>query len=287
VANRPLIASAFDRLIEAGIEEIAVNTHHLPDAYGLAFPGGSYRGVPLHFRHEPDLLETGGGIRNVADLMGDGPFAVYNGDIYSTLSVAGLVARHFAAGNEVTLALRSAGGPLQVSLEPGSDRVADIGGRAGSGLPGAFLFTGIYIVEPAFLRRIPPGEKLSVIGPLVEAIRDSRSVGAAVIDEGGWWDLGDMGRYLALHRHLAAHPAPPFGPPPWVHPTASVAPDARLLGAVAVGPRATVGSGATVADSVVWADAAVLPGARVSGSVVLSGAAASGEQEGAAILPQP
>ena len=76
VGLKPLITFAFDHLIaDAGVEEFIVNTHHLAGAYAGAFPDGTYRGRPLHFRHEPVLLETGGGIRNVADLLapGDGP----------------------------------------------------------------------------------------------------------------------------------------------------------------------------------------------------------------------
>ena len=38
VVNRPLIAHAFDRLYEADIERIVVNTHWAAEAYATAFP---------------------------------------------------------------------------------------------------------------------------------------------------------------------------------------------------------------------------------------------------------
>ncbi|HYF36671.1 MAG TPA: sugar phosphate nucleotidyltransferase, partial [Prosthecobacter sp.] len=82
VFHRPLITYAFDHLIAAGVEELVVNTHHLPEAYAHEFPNRRYRGLPIHFRHEaPVRLETAGGIANVQDLLGDEPFIVYNGDI--------------------------------------------------------------------------------------------------------------------------------------------------------------------------------------------------------------
>ena len=59
--NRPLITHAMDHLIKAGIVEIAINTHHLPEAWPAAFPDATYRGASLSFFYEPDLLETGGG----------------------------------------------------------------------------------------------------------------------------------------------------------------------------------------------------------------------------------
>ena len=71
VVNRPLIAHTFDRLLAESIESLVVNTHWAAEAYATAFPDGSYRGVPLDFREEkPGVMETAGGIKNVADLLG-------------------------------------------------------------------------------------------------------------------------------------------------------------------------------------------------------------------------
>ena len=60
------------------------------------------------------------------------------------------LAHHAASGNEVTLVLRSEGGPLHISLDPASGRVVDIADRLRlEGFP-HYLFTGIYLVEPSF-----------------------------------------------------------------------------------------------------------------------------------------
>ena len=67
VYQKPLITYAFDHLIDVGIDQFMINTHHCPDEYGTAFPDASYRGASLAFRNEADLLETAGGIANIAD----------------------------------------------------------------------------------------------------------------------------------------------------------------------------------------------------------------------------
>src|SRR5215210_4926458 len=87
VAGKALITFAFDHLLENGVEKLVVNTHHCHEAYKHAFPEPFYRGVPLHFAHEPDLLETAGGIKNAEALLGPESFVVYNGDILTDLPI--------------------------------------------------------------------------------------------------------------------------------------------------------------------------------------------------------
>lgn len=276
VAGRPLITYAFDHLIASGVERIVVNTHHRAEAYARAFPAPSYRGVPLTLRHEPELLETGGGIKNVEDLLGDGPFVVYNGDILTTLPLEPAIARHFEAGNEATLILRSGGGPLQqVAFDRGSGRVTDIRQRLGRAA-GTHLFTGVYIVTPAFLRRLKL-EKRSVVATFLEMIAEGAALGAVELNEGDWRDLGTRGQYLAVHRMLrAANPDAS-----WIDPSAEVAPSARLTGATHVGPGAKIGPGAQLHDCILWEGTHIAPQSELSECIVTANQSVCGRHENA------
>jgi mannose-1-phosphate guanylyltransferase len=285
VANRPLIEYAFDHLIDAGVKKIAVNTHWRPEAYDLAFPqdarpgASSYRDVPLSFRREwPEILETAGGIKNVQDLMGDETFWVYNGDILSTLPLAPALHAHRAAGNEVTLVLRSRGGPLQVAFDPKSGRLTDIGGRVDASAAPRYLFTGIYLVEPIFFARIPAATKISVVPIFCDMIRSGAKLGAVLMDDGDWWDLGAREQYLAVHRALP-HTAP------WIAPGATVDASAQVLGASAIGEGASIGAGARLTDCMVWDRAEVAPGAVLERCIVTSGARATGALTDADVVP--
>lgn len=270
VAGKPLITYAFDHLLDAGVGRIVVNTHHCAEAYGRVFPNDTYRNASLNFRHEPVLLETGGGIKNVEDLLGGAPFLVYNGDILSTLPLQPAIAHHFAAGNEVTLVLRSHGGPLQVAFDPASARVLDIGHRLGRA-PGTHLFTGIYVVSPAFLRRLPR-EKASVIPAFLEMIEQGAALGAIVIDEGGWWDLGNRESYLEVHRALrAADPAAC-----WVHPSAEIDPTARLTGATCIGAGAKIGPAAHLHDCILWEGTVIAQQSTLTRCIVTANQSAGG-----------
>ena len=63
------------------------------------------------------------------------------------------------------------------------------------------LFTGIYIVEKVFLKRLKAGKIESIVLPLVEMIKENpRSVGGVVIDNGYWHDVGTIEEYEKLKQ---------------------------------------------------------------------------------------
>lgn len=271
--HRPLIEWAMESCRAAGIAEFAINTHHLPERWqmvdggwrmegddmaggnGLPSKKGSWQGLPLHLFHEPVLLETGGGVKNIEAWAGGESVLVHNGDIFSSIPLDRLVAAHEASGFPVTLALRSHGVAKHIALD--GQRVTDIRGMLGRA-EGTHVFTGIYCFEPELFGMIPGGEKISVIPAFLELAKQGR-LGAVVLDEGDWRDLGDPAAYLAAHRELALAPA--------VHPAAKVDPSASLEGSV-IGPAAEIGAGAVVRNSVVWPGAKVAAGAMVEGEIV-------------------
>jgi len=272
VMNRPLIAYAFDHLLGAGIERLVVNTHWRAEAYSRNFPAPEYRGAPLSFRDEqPEVLETAGGIWNVRDLLGTGAFAVYNGDILSDLPLELAFRAHADRENEVTMILRSAGGPLQVAFDSASGRVTDIGKQVDANAAPRFLFTGIYLVNRAFIDRIPAATKISVVPIFCDMIRAGAKLGGIVIDSGHWWDLGNRESYLAVHRDLAARQTSS-----WIDPTAQLESGTQISGATAIGARARIGAGAVLHDCLVWEDAVVAPGARLTRCIVTDGSRAVG-----------
>lgn len=279
VFHKPLITYAFDHLMAAGVKSFVVNTHHLPEAYARTFPEGRYGAAPVAFRHEaPVRLETAGGIANVRDLLSEEPFIVYNGDILTTLPLQPLIREHQESGNLVTLALRSSGPALHIGYDAETRRVTDIRNKLGTGNDGTHLFTGIYVCDPKFHDWLTPGKVESVIPIFLKMIQQGEKLGAIVLDEGDWWDLGSRAAYLEAHQALASsgrHPAPA------IHPTAQVSPEAQLSGLNIIGPEAVVEAGAVLQDCVLW------PGARATGTaqlkrcIVRTGIMAAGLHEGA------
>ena len=245
--HRPLAEWAIAACSRAGIQRFAINTHHLPEAWN-GF--GAENEVTLF--HEPILLETGGGLKNIASWIGGDPLLVHNGDIFSTLPLDKLIAAHEASGLPVTLALRSVGTAKHIAIDASGTRVTDIR-KMLSLAEGSHVFSGIYCVNPDFLDGIPADEKISVIPAFLELAKAGK-LGAVVLDEGVWLDLGDRDSYLQAHRELALAPA--------IHATATVEPGAIIERSI-VGPGAVVAAGAVIRDSVIW------PGGRVAADAVL------------------
>lgn len=271
--HRPLISHAFEHVLAAGAREIIVNTHHLPERYQEAFPTGEFAGAPLRFRCEtPERLETAGGIANVKDLLDDGePFLVYNGDVLTSLPLDPLLAEHERSGNLVTLALRSSGPALHISLDAASGQILDIHNRLGTGLQGTHLFSGIYVVSPAFFDWLTPGKKESVIPIFLRLIEAGERFGGMVLDEGEWWDLGNRESYLDAHQS----PDNGIKRPNAIHHEAIIHSGAILTGINVIGPGAVVEDGAEVEDCVLWPGSRVTQGARLRRCIVRSGVTVS------------
>jgi mannose-1-phosphate guanylyltransferase len=202
--GRPMITYAMDHLISVGIERFIVNTHYFAESYDKAFPDRQWRGIPIIFRYEPVLLDTGGGLKNIEDILdGDETILVYNGDTFTDLPLAHLIDAHYAKRKEVTLALRSSGSPLNVNLNARGE-ICDLRHTLGDSGVKSCLFTGIYIVERAFFRRLKAGRKESVVPVFIDMIREqSGSVAGIIIDEGRWCDIGSVADYKKINALLA------------------------------------------------------------------------------------
>src|SRR3977135_714212 len=126
IFGKRLITFALDHLIASGVEQFIINTHHLSEQFAEFFSNGSYRSKKIVLIHEPDLLETGGGILNVASFLRQEPFLVYSGDILTDIDIRALVDFPFQSGSQVTLALRHTGLSIDLSFDLHTKTVVDI-----------------------------------------------------------------------------------------------------------------------------------------------------------------
>jgi mannose-1-phosphate guanylyltransferase len=206
MGGRPMITYAMDHLLSIGIERFIVNTHHHPEKYSEAFPGRTWRDVPIEFRYEPTLLDTGGGLKNIEDLLGDDEAIIcYNGDILCSMPLDDLVGAHEAGSCEATLALRTAGPNLNVDIDR-SGAICDMRHRLQKPGEATCLFTGIYTVETSLLSTIDKDRIESIVEIFLRRIVSSPgSIRGTIIDSGEWDDIGSVGVYERLAGQLP-HP---------------------------------------------------------------------------------
>lgn len=200
VAGRPMLFHLLDRLVAAGAARFIINTHHCARAYTRAFPEGEWAGKPVFLVHEPVLLDTGGGLKNIEPLLGpeDDALLVCNGDIFAEPDFGALVQARASTGAEAMLLLRTHGHPLNVRMNADGD-IVDMRGRLGtSNADGKnHLFAGTYCASRAFLNALAPGKIESVVEAFLRRILEKPgSIRGLADDSGHWHDLGTREEYL-------------------------------------------------------------------------------------------
>lgn len=80
VGGQPMLLRTLRMLADAGIERVVINTHYLAQQVENAVRANTPAEMVVHFSHEEELLETGGGIKKALPLLGDKPFVVVNSD---------------------------------------------------------------------------------------------------------------------------------------------------------------------------------------------------------------
>ena len=193
VAGKALIDHVFNRLRSAGVKRAVVNVHYLADALE-AHLDNRVKGIEILVSDErSQLMETGGGIVQARDLLGDKPFIVVNSD---NLWVDGpadairlLGARWDDAAMDALLLLvplaqaHNHGGQGDFHLAP-DGRITK---RRQPGRPAPFVYTGVQILSPRVIADWPEGAFSTNIF-WDRAIAAGRAYG--LVHQGLWFDVG-------------------------------------------------------------------------------------------------
>ncbi|MFR2948592.1 MAG: sugar phosphate nucleotidyltransferase [Akkermansia muciniphila] len=239
--HEPLILHSMRRCYDCGIREFIINTHHLAAAWDKVFPEHSWNGCPVHFSHEPVLLDSGGGVKKIEPLASaEEPLLVVNGDMAATFDLGRLLEEHLSRRPPVTLALRTSGDKKNVGFDFSSGLVTDMRHALGRD-PGSYQFTGAYCMEPEIFRRIPSGKPFPLFP--VSGLHPGRtparhSGGRRVVD--GHGNTGPIFKPIWIsHPRSASTPGPECPP--------------RLCGGhCVIGPGAAVEDGCRLQGCVVW-----------------------------------
>lgn len=207
VAGRPLIEHHIVRLRDAGVTEIVVNVSYLRQQLVEFLGDGSRWGVELTVSEEAAPLETAGGIVQALPCLGDQPFLLVNGDIYTDFPFAKLKKVSLLAGGGYLVLVAN---PLH---HPEGDfclhgqRLGLIEGKASAGSPAASIqsmtYSGIGLYDPQLFATEAPGKK--PLRPLLD-----RAVAGALLQgelySGVWEDIGTPERLASINARFPSVP---------------------------------------------------------------------------------
>lgn len=91
VAGKPLIEWHLEKLAACGVREVVVNTSWLAEQFPRTLGDGARWGLRIVYSYEGATpLETGGGMLHALPLLGDAPFLLVNGDVWTDFDFARL-----------------------------------------------------------------------------------------------------------------------------------------------------------------------------------------------------
>jgi len=202
VRGEPILHHVMRHCAGAGIERFIINTHHLHQAFEVAFPNLRWEGLCVELVHEPIRLETGSGLKNIESRLTPGePLLIYNSDILTDLPLTHLIEEHLRAGRPLVTLASSRHGPQLHLRTDGKGRLIEVDRSVGNHPGAREQFLGISVVESGFLDFLRTEIPESLVHGWKRAMTaDPGSVSTCKISEGYWQDIGTLKAYDALRE---------------------------------------------------------------------------------------
>jgi MurNAc alpha-1-phosphate uridylyltransferase len=194
VGGNPLIAWHIRRMAQAGIAQIIINHAHLGEQIEQALGTGAAFDVSIEYSPEANALETAGGIRHALQLLGDDPFLVVNGDVWTDYDFAALHQLNWTDGRLAHLVLVD---------NPPQHPTGDFGLNRGKVLntdATQYTFSGIGCYQPVLFADLVDNQPAKLAPLLREAIQQEKVSGEHYAGE--WHDIGTPQRLTELDEAL-------------------------------------------------------------------------------------
>lgn len=189
IAGKPVLEHHVEHLARAGVQEIFINLHHLPEKIMSHFGDGGKWGVRIRYSFEPEILGTAGAVKKLeAELRGT-PFLVVYGDNFSEFDFADFTSWSERAGGLGTVAVfekEDVAGSGVVDFGSGDRIIRFIEMPAPDEVLSHWVNAGIYWFSDDILDAIPPGNSDFGHDIIPEAIKRGRKLFAYRSREPVW-----------------------------------------------------------------------------------------------------
>ncbi len=268
VLARPVMDYCLSLLHHHGVTDAAVTTHYLADQIRHRY-GKEAFGIRLTYSAEETPLGTAGGVKKLEPFFeNEELFLVMSGDALCDFDLGKAVEFHRKKNAHVTIVLSSVKTPLEygVVLADTFEKIFAFSEKPDwSETFSDLVNTGVYILSPEVLKKIPAGKVFDFSHDLFPLLLQEGYRLFGYKDEGYWCDIGKIPTLYRCNMDVLNGKARTYLPPEG---TAKKSADGKGLYFVSDG--AEVASGAEIGSgSVISAGARLSEGCRIAGSIVM------------------
>ncbi|MFT6222000.1 MAG: MurNAc alpha-1-phosphate uridylyltransferase [Candidatus Endobugula sp.] len=197
VGGKPLIVYHLEKFSSLGVTDVIINVAYLGDKIQQVLGDGTVWGLSIHYSKESYPLETGGALYKALPLLGDEPFILVNGDVWSDIDFSDIAKTILSAGTQGLSV-----GHLFCVENPAHNPQGDFSldnniVTLKDDSASSYTFSGMAFIHPDIIRGYPNKREAF---PLKEAFLyfiEQRKLTASIYS-GGWCDVGTPERLQEL-----------------------------------------------------------------------------------------
>ena len=201
VGDRPILDIVVRQLRHYGFDDVTLAVGHLAELLMAYFGDGSRLGVRIRYSREEKPLGTAGPLALVDGL--DEPFLVMNGDILTTLDLAGLMAEHRTTGAAATVGTFRRSVKIDLGVIEFDER-RQLTRYVEKPTHHYWVSGGVYAFDPAVRALLRRGERTD-LPDLVRALVERGDVVRCHVHRGYWLDLGRVEDHQRAGEDFLAH----------------------------------------------------------------------------------
>jgi len=195
--GKPLLQHHLEALAKAGIKEVVINLAYLGEKIQAFVGTGEQYGLNVLYSKEPEPLETAGALLNALHLLGDDPFILINGDVWTDYSLTNLSQYSLSASEDAHLILV----PNPDFHPHGDFSPNQLGVLENNPHLDKFTFAGVSLIHPRLIKYYPHRRIKFPLGEVLKYGINEKRISAEVY-KGRWSDVGTPERLALLNTQL-------------------------------------------------------------------------------------
>lgn len=295
MVNKPTIGHILSLLKENGITDVIITVQYLASVIQDYYGDGSNLGMKITYCVEEDPLGTAGGVKAVQSLLNE-TFLVLSGDAITDFDLKAIIAFHRQKQAQVTVTLYRVPNPLEygVVITDSDGYILQFLEKPSWGeVISDTVNTGIYVIEPEVLDRIPPNHSYDFSKQLFPQLLADNAPMAGYVADGYWCDIGSLTslreatadilegklKNIKLGTHIGGNV--------WTGEDVEISPTATLLGPIYLGNSVKIKDEAVIKGptvirdytiveeraeidrSIIWRNCYIGKGVELRGAMVL------------------